>query len=361
MNKKSAFTYFKKIKIYLVFFCMLLLMACKQTPKETAYIKVNNRESITFESTSKLEDLSIVLENQPDISILGDWSKIGDSVSFVPVLPFTIGQTYNIKNQGEVIYIFGIEREAIKSTTELLAIYPTSDSVPENLLKMYLVFSKPMQKIGNSLDYITVYDNTINKEVSVFLELQTELWNKDHTVLTLWLDPGRVKTDLIPNKKLGLPLINTHKYTILIDSTWKDANGEFITKPNSKTLIVGARDNGKPDPKKWFITIPNKGTKDGLVINFKESMDYFLAMECFNIMDAENNKISGRFSLVNNERELHFYPSQGWKKGRYSILIEPRLEDLSGNNLNHVFDTDLNAVKTEKESPNIKPISFAIN
>ena len=39
-----------------------------------------------------------------------------------------------------------------------------------------------------------------------FLDLQPELWNAEGTVLTLWLDPGRIKRDLIPNKELGIPL-----------------------------------------------------------------------------------------------------------------------------------------------------------
>ena len=36
---------------------------------------------------------------------------------------------------------------------------------------------------------------------SIFLELENELWNPEHTQLTLWLDPGRIKRDLIPNQR----------------------------------------------------------------------------------------------------------------------------------------------------------------
>lgn len=188
MDKKSAFIYLKKIKMYLVFFCVLFFFNCKETKEGNSSIvriETNNRDFVSFKSTSKIEGLSIILENQPNIPILGDWSIEGDIITFIPILPFTVGQTYNIKNRGEAIYVFNIEPETIKNTTELLDIYPTTDSVPENLLKIYLVFSKPMQELGNSLDYITIYDNTSNKEVTVFLELQSELWNKDHNTLTL--------------------------------------------------------------------------------------------------------------------------------------------------------------------------------
>ncbi|PKQ44950.1 Ig-like domain-containing protein [Confluentibacter flavum] len=349
--------------MYLVFFCVLLFFNCKETKEgntSIVIIETNNRERVSFESTSALEDLRIVLENQPDIPILGDWSSEGDTITFMPVLPFTIGQTYNIKNRGGAVYVFDIEQESIKSATELLAIYPTTDSVPENLLKMYLVFSKPMQELGNSLDYITVLDNTSNKEVTVFLELQSELWNKDHTTLTLWLDPGRVKTDLIPNKILGLPIQEGHNYTITINANWKDSQGQPIDSTYTKTLSVGSRDSEKPNTKNWTINPPKKETKEPLTIHFNEALDYFLAMGSFTILDSDKNNIAGTFSLSNKERELHFYPNQTWKLGIYTMSVENRLEDLAGNNLNHLFDTDLKANDSKVKNNNNTYMSFII-
>lgn len=363
MKKKSAFTYLKKIKMYLVFFCVLLFFNCKETKEgkiSIINIETNSRERITFKSTSALEDLSIVLENQPDISILGDWSNMDDTITFVPVLPFTVGQTYKIKNRGEAIYVFEIGPKNIQPSTELLAIYPTSDSVPENLLKIYLVFSNPMQELGNSLDYITLFDNISNKEVTVFLELQSELWNKEHTALTLWLDPGRVKTDLIPNKELGLPIQKGHNYTITINSNWKDAQGQTLNKMFTKTLFVGSRDSEKPNTKNWTINPPKKDTKAPLTIHFNEVLDYFLAMESFTVLDSEKNNIVGTFSLANKEHELLFHPNQAWKSGTYTIVVENRLEDLAGNNLNHLFDTDLKANNSKVQTKSQTLISFLI-
>ena len=59
---------------------------------------------------------------------------------------------------------------------------------------------------GQALENITVIKNGKDTIPSIFLDLQPELWNKERTILTLWLDPGRIKRDLQPNKKLGLPL-----------------------------------------------------------------------------------------------------------------------------------------------------------
>ncbi|WP_198513461.1 Ig-like domain-containing protein [Confluentibacter lentus] len=343
---------------------MLLFFNCKEAKEDKTSIiniETNSRERISFKSTSStLEDLSIVLENQPDIPILGDWSNVGDTITFTPVLPFTVGQTYKIKNKVEAVYVFKIGPDNIMTSTELLAIYPTSDAVPENLLKMYLVFSNPMQELGNSLDYINVFDNTSNKEVTVFLELQSELWNKEHNVLTLWLDPGRVKTDLIPNKELGLPIQKDHNYTITINPNWKDAQGQTLNKTHTKTLIVGSRDSEKPNTKNWTIKPPKKDSDEPLTIHFNEALDYFLALESFTVFDPEKSNIAGTFSLANKEHELLFHPNQAWKSGTYTIVVENRLEDLAGNNINHLFDTDLKANNSKVQTKSQTLISFMI-
>ena len=39
--------------------------------------------------------------------------------------------------------------------------------------------------------------------------------------------------------------------------------------------------------------------------------------------------------------ELIFKPDLDWKVGDYELLIDSKLEDLAGNNLNHLFDKDL--------------------
>ena len=71
-----------------------------------------------------------------------------------------------------------------------------------------------MQEVRNSLEYIKVINLNTQKEEDIFLTLETELWNADHTELTLWLDPGRIKKDLIPNQKLGIPIKNGNSYEL---------------------------------------------------------------------------------------------------------------------------------------------------
>ncbi|MEM9680538.1 MAG: hypothetical protein AAF901_09465, partial [Bacteroidota bacterium] len=291
-----------------------------------------------------------------DTPILGIISQNGFKYSFQPVVPFSPGHTYLVYNNAELVDTFTIKMNEDIVLPELIAIYPTSDTVPENLLKMYFEFSKPMQKVGNALEYITVVDDTSGEEVDVFLELSTELWNKEHTRLTLWLDPGRIKTDLIPNKKLGLPILNGHSYRLTISPEWKDHEGNPLVTSYEKQFSVTDRDSKQPEVNTWTI----EATPDQLKIHFHESMDAILAKETFSIHRRNGKTISGEFKLTQNEQGLHFYPEQPFLPGEYRFKVASKLEDLAGNNLNHLFDQDLKK-EDDRDTSEFKTRSFTID
>ena len=76
------------------------------------------------------------------------------------------------------------------------------------------------------------------------------------------------------------------------------------------------------------------------------------------IVDENTNEVTGSFHVSDNETLLTFYPGDKWKPGLYVLGIEPRLEDLAGNNLNHLFDTDL--VQEQLPSKTVFKISFRV-
>jgi len=49
----------------------------------------------------------------------------------------------------------------------VLAVYPTSNEVPENLLRMYIEFSQPMKTVGN-IEKIKLIDEHKNEVKNVF-------------------------------------------------------------------------------------------------------------------------------------------------------------------------------------------------
>ncbi|HAA19186.1 MAG TPA: hypothetical protein DCP28_10590, partial [Cytophagales bacterium] len=88
---------------------------------------------------------------------------------------------------------------------EVLAVYPSADTLPENLLRMYVEFATPMKTTGN-LSRIQLKDAQGQVLNGVLFDNVYELWDPDQRQLTLLFDPGRVKTGLQAHDALGRAL-----------------------------------------------------------------------------------------------------------------------------------------------------------
>jgi hypothetical protein len=273
-------------------------------------------------------------------AILGQYTATKEAILFEPLIPFTRGLTYEVMLKGNRISEIKIPVLDGIEAPDVVGIYPTRDTLPLNLLKVYIEFSKPMRE-GQSLRHIRLLKNGRDSIRGAFLDLQPELWNEAGTMLTLWLDPGRIKRDLQPNKALGAPLQNNSHYALIIDSEWQDRQGGKLKKEFRKSFAVSSRDSLSPDINKWQVVTPLAGTKEAFQIDFKESLDHVLLKECFQLTDKKGNPVKGTTELLRNEAVLRFTPLALWAKSRYILKFEARLEDLAGNNLNRLFDRDI--------------------
>ncbi len=338
------------IQICLAFLFLLIGVSCSK--KSTV---INNADIVLWENSKAISlqidkaeiDISIIEEvyislhtSTAKTAILGDFIEKESFLVFSPLIPLTPGLKYDINQGKSLLKTITIPLPPTAEAPILTTIYPSNDSVPENLLKMYFKFSKPMQEV-RSLDFIKVINTSTDSLVDVFLDLQPELWNKERTQLTLWLDPGRIKRDLIPNKERGLPIIQNNTYELTVSNSWKDVSGIPLIKAFSKKLIVGKRDNESPVIETWKVEVPAKNTNESLKILFNESMDGVLAKEVIEIYSRNNTVIKGVFFITENEKTLVFTPNKLWREGQYYMLVDAKFEDLAGNNLNRLFDTDL--------------------
>lgn len=349
-------TFTKTTKVFLVVFCFLL--SCKnenQSDLEVIY-ESDKAVAITFSSQLATQEAKVFLSTNLETPILGTYSQNEKQYTFQPVIPFSAGKTYILLDNAIQKFSFTIQENKNVIAPELVAIYPSTNTVPENLLKMYFQFSKPMQEVGSALDFIKVTNNTTGEEVDVFLELNTELWNKEHTRLTLWLDPGRIKTDLIPNKEKGLPILKGNAYTLTIDANWGDTEGNTLGKPYQKTFNVVERDAKKPSVQDWEVL----ANLDVLTIHFNEPLDGALASNSFSIKNANDEIVSGDFELINQEQTLKFQPEYPFALGEYTLVVASKLEDLAGNNLNHPFDNDLTK-KEDQDNSEFKTLKFTVD
>lgn len=333
--------------LWLVF--SFLFIACRQNKKVLGKIDLHWEEnkaraiSIPKELLEEISSdsirllLKVQLENT-DAHMLGDFSSTNDAVLFQPLIPFTSGLKYEVFLSNKLIGSILIPRKKNAERPQIIGLYPSGAVVPENLLKLYLVFSKPMQE-GQAIENIAMVRN--NKDtVSVFLDLQHELWNKERTILTLWLDPGRIKRGLQPNEKSGIPLRQGDSCKLLINGGWRDIEG-LPLNVHVRFFNVGSRDSISPSIDRWEISSPAASKKEPLKIKFNEQLDYLLLKNTLSIKDSRGTNIAGLIEVEEEETVLVFTPATAWTPGRYTLEVEARLEDLAGNNLNRLFDKDI--------------------
>jgi len=234
----------------------------------------------------------------------------------------------------------------------LVGSFPSCDTVPSNLLKMYLQFSEPMSE-GRSYQHIRLFDVTTGDTVkNAFLDLQPELWNEDGRVLTLWLDPGRIKQDLIPNKKLGFVMNDHRQYRLHVSKGWRGRNGLELEQDCERTIVTSNRDVKKPDTRNWTVSM--KG--DTVMIDLHESLDWSLIQSTVSIEHNESKTIT-----MSCEKKLYLVPAKKLAAGRYTLKIESRLEDLAGNNLNRLFETDVTTSSEKSDIKDVYTIQFRVN
>lgn len=273
-------------------------------------------------------------------NMLGKYEPDNYRILFKPLIELSPGATYHIIFKGNIISELTIpEREFISKTT-LDAIFPESDSLPENLLKIYLKFSKPMRQ-GVSEKYLSILNSKGDTLHNVFLNLNTELWDEEGKQLTIWLNPGRVKRGLQPNENEGNPLKSGNSYTFSVSGEWTDIKGNKLAKSYSKGFITGPKDIISPDISLWTINSPVAGSRQALKIDFNESLDHSLIPNTLKIIRRDGELIKGKILIKKEEKSFSFYPNKLWASGNYYLKTDSRLEDLAGNNLNRLFDRDI--------------------
>jgi len=278
--------------------------------------------------------------DNPTPLIVGNWKQDTANIYFCPLIPFSKDLTYQARFPKVPYFTFKPIPKKNYQRTTITNLFPAREELPENLLKMYLHFSASMSD-GNGYQYLTLKGESGDKIESPFLELTPLLWNEDRTRLTLWFDPGRVKRELLRNQKLGAPLEEGKGYILYISKNWKDANGYSLAKDFIKKMSIVKADRAAPNPKNWEIEPPKANTKESVMIHFGEPLDHALAAKSFIVYNKKGKIVKGNIQLSDHDSVWTFTPLNNWESNPYRIHIDAKLEDLAGNNLNRLFDTNL--------------------
>jgi hypothetical protein len=291
--------------------------------------------------------------------LAGDYAVEDGSLTFHPRFPLEPGVRYRAVFQPPsggkpITATFEKPKAQLTPTTRVAHVYPSSDVLPSNTLKLYIYFSAPMSR-GEAWQHIRMLDAQGQSLKYEFVEIQQELWDNSHTRFTVLFDPGRIKRGVLPNEQLGPPIEDGKRYTLVVDRGWQDARGVPLAEEFRKQFRGGPADRTPPDPKTWRVTTPAPGSSADLVVDFPKPMDFALLQRMLQVSAGAGtvgsvtgtgapggaaNALPGTVTVDKQETEWRFAPRQPWRAGAYRLLIDTGIEDLSGNHIGQPFDLD---------------------
>ena len=236
-----------------------------------------------------------------------------------------------------------------ETPTIVTAIYPTADKIPENLLRFYIRFSKAMQR-GDVYDNIYLLNSEGQRVEAPFLRIGQELWDADMQVLTMMLDPGRIKQGVAPHTEAGSPLTQSYSYTLVVNATLTDLHGRNLLQTYRKTFKVTSPDRASPNPTHWRISAPGVGSREDLKIQLDDSVDPMVAQRTIRLEDTQGKRLSGTMKLLERENTISFVPEAEWTAGEHRVAIHPSLEDYAGNRLHTLFDMEQGTIASVLEN-----------
>ena len=143
---------------------------------------------------------------------------VADALARNNISFYTLVKTFRASiDSMEIEATVGVPAPELEASTTVVAVYPTTAIVPENLLRFYISFSAPMSLDG-SAGHVRLLDGSGHDVEEPFLPLDVALWNEDRTRYTLLLDPGRVKRGILPNLRMGRAIAEGSTYTLVVEA-----------------------------------------------------------------------------------------------------------------------------------------------
>jgi hypothetical protein len=317
----------------------------------TEMVKALEASSLTPEAWAEIFSIRVeTTEGQPidRPAMLGTYQVVANSIQFKPRFPLDLGRTYvatfrpsRIPGGSGTDFVWRhLDEKPVRPATVVARVTPSTDQVPENLLKFYLYFSSPMSR-GEVYDRVRLLKPDGEAVQFPFLRVVEELWDPSGTRLTLLIDPGRIKRGLKPREQFGPVLEAGRTYSLVIDAAWLDAEGNPLGTSFRKTFRTGPADEIQPDPKNWAITRPRAASREPLEIRFPESLDRGLIESGLTLLSPAGEEVAGHLEIDLDETRWRFTPDAPWVEGEYVLQVDNEIEDLAGNSIRRPFEVDI--------------------
>ena len=306
-------------------------------------------------------------DDLPDIS--GEREVVGDEVRFLPDFPFEPGVPFRAildlaalgqPELGEVLtHEFSFPKETPAAEAEVSQAFPSSDVLPENLLRFYVRFSRPMRR-GQAAAYIEILGPDGSPAPDVLYRAPVELWDGSMTCLTILLDPGRLKRGVGPNRRLGPPLKVGERYTLAVGRDMVDLHGLPLERRFTKAFTVSDAVRAPLAIENWTVTPPAAGRRDPLEVTFPTPLDWAQLWQGITAASAAGERLSGRVDVDRGETRWRFTPDAAWPAGSYSVRISPGLEDACGNTPHGAFDGPFRSADEVAVETAVRSIPFEV-
>lgn len=297
----------------------------------------------------------------PDVG--GSCRRSPAGLRFDPIFPFDRDVPYraivDLKPIGaggpDQTLEFSFPNRRNETSTGVSHIFPSADHLPENLLRLYVMFSRPMRR-GHVEANIRLLGPDGEPAEDVLYRPPIELWDRRMRCLTLLLDPGRLKRHVGPNRALGPPLKPGETYSLEIGEGMLDLWGAPLLEPVRKTFVVSEALRRPIAPGDWTITQPTPGGCSPLRLSFPYSLDWAMLEAAITVVTMDGSLVLGNVAVDRAETGWSFTPNSAWSPGVYEIRVAADLEDVCGNTPIAAFDRPLRAgrdLAAETASPTL--------
>jgi hypothetical protein len=309
-----------------------------------------------------------VSEDAP--GILGSYA-VADTLRFTPQFALDPGRQYFVKfdpaqlpgagaaANSAIRSVVSIPAANRSSTTTVARVYPSGDTVPENLLRMYVEFSGPMAR-PSGIPHMKLLGSDGREIVGAFLPLDYEFWDPAHTRFTAFLDPGRVKSGILPNKQMGAVLDSGRTVTLVVSREWRDEHGQPLKDDFRRVFKVGPPAEAALEPHAWTIEPPASGSRSPLVVTFPSPLDHGLLMRALGVT-RDGVSLGGDVTVAEGETRWTFAPREPWRAGEHHLLALDSLEDPAGNQIGRAFEVRNVGAVEQGPAPQRTTIPFRVN
>jgi hypothetical protein len=269
----------------------------------------------------------------------GHLHRDGDDGCFVPRFPFVDGTPYTVSIAGHTAAVLLRSPDDRPGTADVLSIYPTTPTVPRNLLRFYVAFSAPMSE-GSAAGHVRLVDAAGGVLAGALLSTQHELWDAERRRLTVLLDPARIKRGLLAHRQAGYALRTGASFSLVVDRAFLDARGTPLAGAAERRYEIADDERRRLEPAGWDLRVPPARTTEPLEVTFDRPLDHGLLARCLHVV-GPRGVIDGKADAGAGERSWRLTPSAPWAPETHRLVINHILEDVAGNSVSRVFERDL--------------------